>query len=289
MKLSRVFGAVALAGVLAAQGAAQDAVAIRFPDFKAGDRVKVTEDETGTATTSAVENGVPKKKVDKAARSVVYVEECVTAGEAGKRPLKATRVYEKVSGAKDGQPLDPAAVGKTIAIEKKGERYEFTIDGTPLTGGLALELAHAYSRPDTAGVKGLFPSAPLKPGESWKVDAKKVVPAFSDGKFTFDPDRTSMTGKLVKAYQKGGAGYGVFEVRASLPITALGPKSPLAVKPGSSVTATVIGDGCIDGSSAASVMVTKSSLRIEGSFAGNDLTVAADVEQKRTTEPLPKK
>lgn len=285
----RAFGVVVLlAAVAVAQVAAQDAVAIKFADPKAGERVQVTEDETAVVTTTV--KGMSQDKVDKSMKSVVYVEECVTPPEAaGKKSLKATRTYSKIEGSKDGQPLDAGLVGKTIRIEKAGGKYTFTVDGKPVAGAIAAELEQAYNKPDGTSAKDFFPETPLKAGDTWKVDSKKLLAGLADDKFTFDAAKAAMTGKLVKTYQKDGAGYGVFEVKASLPITGLGPKNPLTVKPGSQMTLTLTGDGCIDGTVPGGETATKMQLRIEAATMGVDVTVVADVDQKKKATPLPKK
>ena len=289
MTLCRVVGFVGLA-LCAAQGAAQDAVTLKFADPKAGDRIKVTEDETATVTTTAVVQGKAQTKVDKSTKTLVYVEECLTPpAAAGKKPLKATRTFEKIDGTKDGKPLDAAAVGKPILIEKAGDKYTFTVGNAPLAGTLAEVLDQAYNKADGPTAKDMFPTTPVKPGEPWKMDAKKGLAALADDKFTIDLDKATLDGKLVKAYQKDGAGYGVIEMQAALPITGLGPKNPLTVKPGSVMTMAVTGDGCIDGSTATGDTATKLRIKIEATTMGVDLSIVADVDQKKTSVQLPKK
>jgi hypothetical protein len=101
-----------------------------------------------------------------------------------------------------------------------------------------------------------------------------------------DLDKATVSGKLVKAYQKDGAGFGVMEVQAELPIKGLGPKSPLMVKPTSMMSLAITGDGCIDGTSAGGEMRTKMTVKIDGSTMGIDLTVVADVQQVKKGTPL---
>lgn len=275
--------------VLAASGAAQEPVPIKFADAKAGDRVKVTEEESSRAVTAVQANGKEQKKEDRGSKLLVYTEETVTPGEGpGKRPLKLTRTYEKVSITKNGKGEDAGAVGKTVLIEKRDGKYQFTIDGAKLTGPLAADLEKAFNRADGPGSRALFPAEPVKPGAAWKIDPKKAL-ADLPGDMKFDLDSATVGGSLVRAFQQDGATFGAFEIKAELPIKSLGDKSPLALKPSSVLNMTVTGTGNIDGTLLAGTMTTKMRIKIEGTTQGLDLTVTADVEQKKTSEPLPKK
>lgn len=286
MKLRCAFGVV-VAAAFAAQAAAQGPVTIKIAEPKAGEKVRVTEEEVSTSTTLIP--GQPAKE-EKGTRTLVYVEECVTPpAESGKKSLKAIRTYEKIAGTKDGQPLDPSLVGKPITIEKKGDKYTFTAGGTAVTGPIAGILDQAYNKNDGPAAKEIIPTTPVKPGDNWKIDVKKALAGLADDKLQIDLDKAAMSGKLVKAYAKDGVGYGVLEMKASLPITGLGPKNPLTVKPGSSMTMTMTGDGCIDGTTATGDSTTKMAIKIDASVMGVDITVTADVTQKKTTAQLPKK
>jgi hypothetical protein len=285
MKLRRAFGVLAVAA-FAAQAAAQNPVAIKVYDPKAGDRVRITEVEKATSTTSVM----GQVKEEKSTKTLVYVEECVTPpAEAGKKSLKVIRTFEKIESSKDGKAaLGTELVGKPIVIEKKGDQYSFTVDGEGVTGPIADVLRQAYDKDDGPAAKDIFPAAPVKPGETWKIDAKKALAGAADDKFSVDVDKATMSGKLVKAYQKDGAGYGVIEVKSSMPITGLGPKSPLTIKPGSSLTMTATGDGCIDGSRDGGEMTTTMTIKLEAATMGVDVSVVAIVTKKKTTVHLPK-
>lgn len=281
-------GAVVLV-VLAASGAAQEPVPIKFADARAGDRVKVTEEESSLTVTAFQANGKEQKKEDRGSKLLVYTEETVTPGDGpGKRPLKLTRTYQKVSITKNGKGEDAGAVGKPVVIEKRDGKYQFAVDGAKLTGPLAAELEKAFNRADGPGARALFPTEPVRPGAAWKIDPKKAL-ADLPGEMKFDLDRATAGGSLVKVFQQDGATFGAFEIKADLPIKSLGDKSPLALKPPSALNMTVTGTGNIDGTRLAGTMTTKMRIKIEGTTQGVDLTVTADVEQKKTSEPLPKK
>ncbi len=285
----RVFGVLVLAAVAAVQGAAQDAVTIKFADAKAGDKSRVTEEETATTTTTFQVGGKDQKKEEKFSKTFVYVDEVVTAGAgAGKKALKSKRTYEKAEITKDGKAEDAGVVGKTVLIEKKGDKYEFTVDGKALTGPVARELDRVFNQPDGPGTPAFFPETPVKPGDSWKIDPKKALAGLSNDNIQIDIDKATATGKLTKTYKKDGATFGVFEVKAELPIKGLGPKTPVTVKPASTMSMTITGDGNIDGTMTAGSQQSKMKITIEGSTMGIDLVVVANVEQKKSSVPLGK-
>ena len=286
MKLRRALGVLVVAS-FAAQAAAQDSVTIKIYDPKAGDRVRITEEEKATSTTSAMGQG----QEEKSTKTLVYVEECITPpAAAGKKPLKVIRTFEKIESSKGGRAaIGTELVGKPILIEKKGDKYSFTVNGEGVTGPVADVLRQAYDKGDGPTARDVLPTTPVKPGENWKIDIKKALAGMTDDKFVVDTDKATMSGKLVKAYQKDGAGYGVIEMKASMPITGLGPKNPLTIKPGSTLTMTMTSDGCIDGSTAAGEMTTTMTIKLEATTMGIDVSVVADAIQKKTTVPLSKK
>jgi hypothetical protein len=88
---------------LTAPAAADEAVEIKPPLLKAGDRYKVTKTER-TKTTEEYQFGGKKESKDKEeTREVVYTEEVLTVGADPETPAKQVRVYEKfeAKGGKD--------------------------------------------------------------------------------------------------------------------------------------------------------------------------------------------
>jgi hypothetical protein len=133
----------------------------------------------------------------------------------------------------------------------------------------------------------MFPPKPVKPGESWKINAADMIKTIGESGPTFDKDKLTATGTLVKAYKKDGKQFGVIEFNLETPVTGFGAKNPLKLSEGK-MTLKLVGDGCIDGSTATGKATTKMSLGFSGSVMNIDVKAAIESTENRTTELLPK-
>lgn len=286
--IRKLFGALATAALLCAAARAQDPVTIKFADPKAGDRVKVEEEEEGAATTTVTFGGKDQVKEEKGGKKVTYVEEVVTAGAGpGQRPTKLTRTYERAAFTKGDKTTEGAPLKTEIVIEKIDGKYTFSADGKPVGGPLADELNKAFNRPDVPP-NAMFPNKPVKAGDSWKVDLKVAVPDAPTG-MKFDREKGKGGGTLVRTEKRDGATFGTFELVLELPITDLGAKAQLELKPTSTVRNTVKATGCIDGTNSNGKTVSKSVVTIEGSAMGATIVVKAETNGTKTVTTLPKK
>ncbi len=206
-----------------------------------------------------------------------------------KRPTKLNRTFEKAVVAKDGQKLNLRVEGKTVLIEKTGEKYSFTLNGKAVTGDTLRILEDEFNRSGRGEVRDImFPKKPIKPGESWKVDGKELVKTFGEQGPTFAEGGIQAQGRLVKAYKKDGKQFGVIEFDFAAPLTGLGPKNPVTVKDGK-MTMKLSGDGCLDGTVATGKSTTNMTLELTGETMGIELKVGVENTENRTVEPLPKK
>ena len=288
----RRFGfGLALVGLFAVAAAAQDkdAVTIKVSYPQAGQRAKVTvEDKTTTKTTFTV-GGNAQAKDDVKTKSLVYVDEIIENPKNEKKATKLKRTYEKAVLGKDGKDTQLPIEGKTVAIEKKDGKYSFTVDGAAVTGESLKLLEDEFNKPDQKDTREvMFPKAPVKPGDTWKIEPAELIKAIGSGGPTFDKDKVTASGTLVKAYKKDGKQYGVIDFVFDAPVTGFGEKSPLTVKDGK-MTMKLIGEGCIDGSAPTGSSTTKISLGVTGTAQGIDLKVAVEGLETRTMEELPKK
>ena len=71
----------------------------------------------------------------------------------------------------------------------------------------------------------LLPNKPVKPGDTWKIDAEKLVKSMGDQDYKIDKSKVEATGKLVKAYKVCNTQFGVLELKVSAPITDIGGKT----------------------------------------------------------------
>jgi hypothetical protein len=73
----------------------------------------------------------------------------VLAKPAGARkPTKLSRVYEVAESSSDGMKKTLSFQGKTVVIEKKGTKFEYTIDGKPLAEDEAQSFASEFGKGD---------------------------------------------------------------------------------------------------------------------------------------------
>jgi hypothetical protein len=284
----RLFGiAGVLAGLVAASAAGQDAIEIKIASPKAGDRVKVTVEEKADSAFTVSAKGMEQAKSESKTKSLVYVDEVIDAAAGAKKPTKAKRTYEKAVVGANGKGTTLPVEGKTVLIEKTGDKYAFTVDGKAVEGEALRLLEGEFNKADKNDARDLMlPNKAVKPGDTWKIDGDALVKAMGDD-LKLDRAKATATGKLVKAYKQDGKQFGVIELTITSPITDLGPKAPVKVKDGS-LSVTLTGDGVIDGSSPRGKSTAVTKVKVTGGGTGFDLTLEVTATEKRTTEPLPK-
>ena len=262
----------------------------RSPTPSPVQRSKVTSRTRPPPRPPSQSAGRSRPRTRSRSKSLVYIDEIIENPKNAKRPTKLKRTFEKavVAQGRDSK-LNLPVEGKTVLIEKKGEKYSFTVDGKGVTGDALRILDDEFNRPGRGDVRDImFPKKPVKPGESWKIDPEELIKAIGEQGPTFDKDKVTATGTLVKAYKKDGQQFGVIEFSFEAPLTGLGAKNPVTVKEGKMIMK-LSGDGCIDGTVATGKSTTKMSLDLTGSTMGVDLKVAVENTEDRTVEALPKK
>jgi len=278
-----------LIGLFGLTARAQDAVPIKIAHPKAGDRAKITIDETMTSKSVYTVQGMAQKKDEVTTKSFIYIDEVLENPKNTKRASKLKRTYEKAAIGKDGKAQALSVEGKTVLIEKMGNKYSFTVDGKAVGADALPRLQEEFDKPNGKDVRDImFPSKAVKPGESWKIDAADLIKAIGESGPVFDKDKLTATGTLVKAYKKDGKQFGVIEFHLETPVTGFGVKNPLTLSEGK-MTLKLTGDGCIDGSAATGKATTKMSMSFSGSVMNIDVKAAIESTENRTTELLPKK
>jgi hypothetical protein len=280
--------AVALLAVFAP--AADETVELKHYQPKVGDRTRVT-DEDRTTTRSIFTVGEKREdKVERHTKLVVYVSETLAVKKGEKKGTKIKRVYEKAEDVKDDTVTKLPLHGKTVTIEKKGDKYTFTYDdGKAVDGKAREELDKEFNKKDEDSIDDFIPKRPLKPGETWKMDTDKLAKLFGkEDAFTVDKKGASGNGKLVEVYTFGGNKYGVFDMRIEFPLTELSGENKLPLKPGSRMTMHIVGDGNVDGAEPDGVATGRVALRIFFEAPnGAEGSIKADGIMIRTTEKLP--
>jgi hypothetical protein len=290
MLRSGIAGLLAIAVAFMTAKADQDAVTLKVYKLKDGDLIRTTKTEKTKGTVTLVAGGKTQTKDDAGTKNMVYADEIITAGEGDARPVKLKRTYEKYQVTKNGKdesggpPLNTA-----ILIEKKGDKYQFTVKGNPVEAGLAQQLSAEFDKPGPRAEEVLLPGKPVKPGDTWKVDGAKIASGLgAAGKAVIDTDKTVMNGKLVKTYQKDGKLFGVLEFDGELVVAGLGEKVPIKVKPGSKIGVKMTVDACVDGTDAAMKIDGTLSLKFDAEALGNAITVDGGGTITQTQELLKK-
>src|SRR5262245_24757014 len=288
----RRFGIALVAGTVVAVAApvgGQEVMPNMTAYAQPGQRVKVTLDEKGNQKTVFAIAGAGKGMDEARGKALVYVDETLETPKNEARPTRLKRTYEKAQLTTAGKTNTLDVEGKTVLIEKAGDKYTFTVGGKPVSAEAEKLLGDEFNRVDMKDpVEAMSPKTPVKPGDTWKIDVTDLRKMMGSAAPEFDKDKVTATGKLVKTYQQDGRQYGVMEFAVEAPITGLGPKSAFALKEGKLVV-TMTADGCIDGTSPAGKTQTGLKFTVAGASGGVDVKVEVDLKGNRIYELLPKK
>jgi hypothetical protein len=280
---------------------ADETYTIKVKQGAKGDRALLESQETEQshvkvldATGNAVED-----KEEKKVTVLKYRQTILEMPDAKKRPTRLRRQYDKAQLTTDGKAQTLAYEGKTVLIEKKGDKYHFQIEGgDELTGKDAELLDKEFNKEkdDKSELeKVLLPKKAVRVNETWKIDPEglKALSKGEGDEIPVDLDKAVGTGKLVRAYQKDGRQFGVIEFRMDLPLKGTIGKEKLTVAAGTKMTMQIKLDGCIDGQASDAMAEFTAKMDLTGTVKGpdgNDYKVMLNVNatQKGTQKDLPK-
>lgn len=271
--------AAAVAGLWAARSPARDdGYTITLREGQPGDKTKVTKAGTEAVKYAFVVMGRNQTRDDKKGTKFVYAEEVVERPAGARRPTKLVRTYETAERTTDGKTEKLPYDGKKVTIELKGKKYAFTVDGEDIPPADAEDLEREFNRESEGATRhqDFMPKKPVALNEVWAVDTDIVVKSFeAQAPFRLDKDTTKVTGKLTKVYDKGGTRFGTIELVMTLPVTALKqPGKDLGLKPGSTITAKLDLDVCIDGTKEDGTAVSTMAVDIRADLPNGTLTIS---------------
>ncbi|MFO0852616.1 MAG: hypothetical protein U0871_29250 [Gemmataceae bacterium] len=254
-------------GLFAGPALADDKpVEIKFKPSKAGDKTRETVDEKTTTTVTAAVGGQEQTEKVESLEKLEYTEEVIeypADPKDKKGAVKLKRSYTEADAVEGDEKEGLGLAGKTVVITGKDGKYEYALDG----GGDVTEAAKKHFdeefRDNSVSDDDILPGKPVKIGDTWAIDVKKLLGSLPDG-MTADAAGSSAGGKLTKVYQKDGKTFGVFEVTMELVLTKFKQEDEeTALKAGSKLTIETTYDGCIDGTSheMTAKQVTKGELR----------------------------
>ena len=258
--MKRCIAIAAIVSLLTWTGAAQsqEAITIKLKVRGEGDSVLVKKNETVTSKVK-VEDGTGKVLVEQNEKKteVAEYQETVLKREPKKSPTKLERAYITMQTKKGDQTTVGPLQGKTVVIEKKGDKYAFAFkDGESVAGPAATALVKEFARKTDSNVdldKLILPKTAVKVGDSWKLDMGPILKELiKDGEMDVDGAKAKGTGKLLKAYTKAGRRFGEMNYLIEMPLKSMG-KGPQQMKfaDGAKVAMNMTLDVCIDGTSEA--------------------------------------
>jgi hypothetical protein len=236
---------------------AQQPLTLKFARPKQGDTVLVEKvDKTDSKNTIVDKADKVLKELEdrKSVGNFVYRETVLEKPAGATKATKVKRQYLKAEETVNGKAATMSYQGKTVLIEKKGEKYEFRIEGgAELTGAEATKFNNEFNKKGGPTSEDLFAllgeGKSVMVGETWKVDLKALEKMFGgESPIHLDPS-SKATATLVKAYRKGSSQFGVLKVDLVLVLKSFTEKGKeFPVEPGSKITALIEVDTAIDGS-----------------------------------------
>jgi hypothetical protein len=279
-----------------APASAQEKFTIKLKRDKKGDVTQATEKSTENAKMTVTVMGNPQPKDEDKTVSTTF-KEVIIDKEGSKPASKLTRTYQKAEMTVHDKKIVPSFIGKEVLIDRSDKTPKFSVDGKDLEGDDLDFMKEQFknsdsSRDDDVMDEIMLPKQPVAVGDTWKLDTAALAKEFSkDAKLSIDADKSTAKGKLLKAYQKDGKQFGVFEIETNLALTKLeaGPM-PIDLDPTSTMKMTMHFDVCIDGSSHAGSLTMTMESKIAGGLKANGVEVKLDGDIKanstKTVEDL---
>jgi|GEM_PF-1064161 len=289
MSSRHILGIFALC-ILSPFSLADEPVTIKLRRNQQGDKVRQTRVETDTNIAALLDGTGAKVAEQKTSKEVSskFTEEII-AKEKGKRATKVKRTYESAQMKKDDQTVDVPLEGKTVIVERKGDKHSFQLAG----GGTISQEAAAFLRDefkdkredDASDLEESFvPKSPVKAGDTWKCDLAKLIKTFSKEGMKIDAKKSSANAKLLRTYSKDGVPFGVLDVEMVFTITDFGKGGATEPKLAKDATMKIhmTMDVAIDGSTSSGKGTVTMDLRALMKVKQGDMDVDVDVVNKRT-------
>jgi hypothetical protein len=237
--------------VAAAQAPAQDLkYTLKFKDPAEGDVCLCKSKESSKVKIKIMDGqgNVTEDKTETVGHDTIFTVELLK--KAGKDESGAVRrTYEKATSTKNGELTILGLEGKTIVIDKKGEKVQFRLEGG---GELAAEDATMLNSELSATFQGskndTLPRQPIRINEPWTVGPEVTGKRATAEDAEYDMAKATMTCKLLRVYEKDKAQFGVVEYHWQIPFKKGAKKDAWEITGGSIVMHGTF-DGCIDGNS----------------------------------------
>jgi len=268
----------ALVCILAGSAAqAQDAVTIKTKTTSEGESVLISKNSTATSKIK-ITDGKGNVVVDLTTveGEKADFKETILKREGAKTPTKLEREYTKAEKSKDANTIDLELAGKTVVIEKKGDKYDFAFKGgAAVTGQALFALGKEFAKKSDSAAeieKLVLPKNAVKPGDSWKLEMGPIVKELAkggEGEVALDATGATGSGTLTKSYKKDGKLFGVMQFKLDVPVNTIGKGQGLMkFEAGAKLVMDLNLDVCIDGTAEGGAMKMKLVLAGNASLAG---------------------
>lgn len=294
--LRALLGLALVGGLLTADSrssAADETFDIKLYKSKKGDKIEHDKSESGTTVVTLTIMGTDNKQEIKSSKKEAYVEETLERKDGAPKATKLTRTYSTAEKTNNGTSTKPGYAGRTLLIEKKGDKYTFTIKGEPLDEADAKELDRSFNpKGYTPQTEDFLPAGPVKVGASWTVPAEKSEKMFKSldaEQMKVDAKKSSVGGKLLKAYKKDGVQYGVLEFTFTMLITEIDIGGEFVkTKDGSKMVIKGTSETCIDGTMEFEDVKLEVTIDIAAEVPNGTITLTSKSTGRETARPAKK-
>jgi hypothetical protein len=284
--------AFAILTIGALTSAADDTYKLKLYQPKTGDKTQQEKSDSGK-TTIAVDFGGKKKDQEQiTGGKEAFTEEILEMKVGARRPTKLIRTYTVAEKTANGITTRASYTGKSVLIEKKGDMFQFSVDGVELKQKDAPDLFTKFNKKDDDPQnQDLLPKDPVKVGQSWVVpaDASELLfKSLNDDKMKLDTKKSTAGGKLVKVYKKNGAQFGVMDLQITIVVTEFNLGQFVKTKADSKIALKLVVDTCIDGTVPGEESTMSTTIDISAELA-NKATIAIKGTSKGTEKITPVK
>lgn len=251
-----------------ARGRAEDTYTIKVKQAAKGDKTRSDKQVTETKMLKVKDSqgNVLQEKNETVVEKSAYQDTVLEKPPEESRPTRLRRTYDLAEVTKGDDKQTLPYHGKTVLIEKKGERYQFQIEGgEELTGDAAQFLEKEFNRKQKEFdfEKLVIPKKPVRVQESWELDIDALCKELENTNGAdVDRDKCKAIATLVKAYKQSGRQFGIINARLELPVKRFKSKTKTSYDQAATYGVEMTWDGCIDGSLNGGTL--KFAIRLEG-------------------------
>jgi hypothetical protein len=259
---------------------------IRLADKGESYQVKIMDAMKMTTTKVVDGTGqvLAERKKEAKSKSYIYKATILAKAADALHPAASKRAYEKAELTDNGNTRASALQGKTVILEKKGDKLEHRFeDGSELS---AEQLQDLDNKPaNSLHAQAFMPKGAVSwPDGSWALDPELLVKTSpKDLAAILDAAKGKAWAHLITGYKKENKMYATIEVKIEIPFKVGADLNGVKIKRGKLAFTTTI-DGCVDGSSVERTQKGTVEMDMQGSQEANGMTFAVWVEMSGTHE-----